>query len=292
MPISRNAMVATTALIVATIPVRAQNLALEELLARAADYHASYVSRVSGVTLEERYGLIQLIAGRMQTPVRFASDVVLVNVNGRLIGLRDPFAVDNVPLRERTPRITALLAEPTTQSWDRAQAHAREQDFRFLSDLILTLNDPALALQFISRDVQPKLTLKIERQETMNGIPVMRVGFSEIAGADTKFLLGTRGNASAAGRLWIDPLTGAVHKTELRATSATESVVVTVSYARDTALDLWLPQKMNETYQWKELNDVASNRNVGAYGARLFFQADASYTNARYTPVDLSRMRR
>lgn len=37
---------------------------------------------------------------------------------------------------------------------------------------------------------------------------------------------------------------------------------------------------------------MLSNRDVGAYGARLFFQASASYSDPRYTPIDLSKIRR
>jgi len=289
---SRMAAALTAGVLAATPPVHEQKPALEDVLARAADYHAAYATRISGVTLEERYNLIQLVAGRMQTPDRFTSDVVLLNVNGRILSLRDPFAIDNKPLRERTPRITDLLVQPTADGWRRAQDYAAEQHFRFLSDLILALNDPTLALQFLAPGMQSKVAFKLEKHETMNGAPVVRVGFSEIAAPETPFALRTRGNASASGRLWIGVADGAVHKSELRAASATESVVVTVSYAKDATLDQWLPKKMNETYQWKELDDVLSNRDVGAYGARLFFQADASYSNPRYTPIDLSKMRR
>jgi hypothetical protein len=278
--------------LVLTMPVHAQKPALADLLSLAADYQASYASRVSGATLEERYALIQVVAGRMNTPVYFSSDVVLLNVNGRIIGMRDPFAVDNVPLRERTPRITTLLTAPTLEGWQKAQAYAAEQHFRFLADIILALNDPTVALQFVARDMQPKLTYKLEGHQTMNGVPVGRVGFKEIGNRDTRFTLGTRGNASASGRFWIDAATGAIHKSELWANSSTEAVVVNVTYAKDAALDLWLPQKTSETYEWKEMDDVSSNRNVGPYGARQFFQANATYTNPRYTPIDLSKMRR
>lgn len=275
-----------------TMPAYAEDAPLADVLARAADYHATYAARVSGATVEEHYSLTQLVAGRMQTPIRFASDVVLLNVNGRVLGLRDPFAVDNVRLREREARIINLLAAPTLESWNRAQKHAAEQNFRFLFDLILTLNDPSIALQFVSRDMQPKMTFKLEKSEKMNGVAVTRIGFKETGDKETRFALGTRGNATAAGRLWIETATGVVLKTELWANSATEAVVNTVTYTKHAELDLWLPSKMVETYQWKEVDDVASNRSVGAYGERLFFQMSATYSNPRHTPIDLSKIRR
>lgn len=265
---------------------------LAELLARAGDYQASYAEAVSGVTLEERYDLVPESPGVTQPPVRFASDLVLVNLNGRIISLRDPFAVDSVPLRERTPRITALLAEPTADDWERAQAYATEQNFRFISDLILALNDPAIALQFAARDQQPRLTFKLERQETLNGAPVARVAFKENGDRRRRFMLETPGNAAAAGRLWIETATGAIIKSELWATSPTESVVSTVSYARNATLTLWLPQKMTQTFQWEEAGDLLGNRTARAYQGRLYYRAEASYNNVRRTPVDLAKMRR
>ena len=273
-------------------PAIGQELPLTDLLARAAEYHASYRARVSGASVEEHYSLTRVVAGRMETPIRFVSDVVLLNVNGRITGLRDPFTVDNVRLRERESRIVNLLTEPTLEGWKRAQAYAAEQNFRFLFDLILQLNDPAIALQFISSEMQPKMTFKIEKQEKLDGVPVVRIGFKENAEVGKGAVLGTGGNAVAAGRLWIDPATGAVLKTELWANSPNESVTNTVVYAKGKELDLWLPSKMTENYSWKEMDDVASNRSVGAYGQRLTFQTNVIYSNPRHSPVDLTRVRR
>jgi hypothetical protein len=218
--------------------------------------------------------------------------VTLVNLSGRLLGMRDPFAVDNVALRDQTPRIAAVLAEPTLDAWSKAQDFQHHSDFRFISELILQLNDPMLALQFIAADAQPRFTYKLEGQKKMNGVQVASVGFKENGGRDTRFTLKTRGNASASGRFWIEAATGTIHKTELWVDSETESVRITVTYAADPALGMWLPEKMVETYDWKEMADVASNRNIGPYGARQFFQANAIYSRARHSPIDLTKIRR
>lgn len=270
----------------------AEQPALAELLTRAAEYHASFASRASGVTLDEHYTFVQVTAGRMHTPMRFRSDVVVLDLNGRMISLRDPYLLDNVVLRERKPRIVDTLREPTVAGWDRAQKYAAESHFRFVSDVVLALNDPVLALRFISRKLQPKLTYKFEGLKKLDGQQVASIGFKEVGGRDAVFLLGTRGNAAASGRFFVDPATGAIRKTELWANSATEAVVTTVTYAPAADLGLWLPAKMTQTFEWKELDDVHSNRNVGAYGARLFFQANATYKDPSHTPIDLSKMRR
>ena len=275
-----------------TMPGASQQSELTNVLAKAADYHEDYRVRVSGTSLDESYTLAQLMPGRTVMPVRFMSDLVLLNVGGRILALRDPYSVDDVSLRPRTPRILDLLVNPTTERWERAQAYAEEQQFRFLFDLIVALNDPTVALQFISREMQPKCTFKLEKRESIDGIPVIRVGFKETRTPGEKLLLGTPNNADASGRFWIDPATGAILKTELWATSRQESVVVNVTYAKDPALDLWVPRKMNETYQWKEGDGVLTNRNAGGYDERMSFQGAASYGAVRHTRVDLSKMPR
>ena len=48
------------------------------------------------------------------------------------------------------------------------------------------------------------------------------------------------------GILWIDPFTGTVIKTELNAADPIVRCQVTVTFRRDEALDLWVPEKMEE----------------------------------------------
>ena len=265
---------------------------LRDVLAKAAEYHADYRVRVSGTSLDEHYTLAQLMPGRTVMPVRFKSDLVLLNVGGRILALRDPYSVDDVSLRPRTLRILDLLVNPTSETWARAQSYAEEQQFRFLFDLIVTLSDPAVALQFISGEMQTKCTFKLEKRESIDGFPVIRVGFKETRTPGGKQLLGTPGNAEASGRFWIDPTTGGILKTELWATSNLESVVINVTYAKDMALDLWLPTKMSQAYQWKEGDAVLTNRNAGGYDERMSFQGAASYGAVRHTRVDLLKMSR
>ena len=277
---------------VLTTSAATQGPELAEVLARAADYHARYRVRVSGASLDEHYTLAQLLPGKTVMPVRFTSDVVLLNTADRLVALRDPYKVDDVPLRQQTPRILDLLSQPTTEKWQRAQAYTEEQQFRFLFDLIVALNDHTVALQFISREMQPKCTFTFEKRETLEGVAVLRVGFKETRMPGAKLTLGTRHNADASGRFWIDPASGAILRTELWATSTQESAVVNVTFAKEPSLDLWLPKKTSETYQWKENDGILTNRNAGGYDERMSFQGAASYGSVRYRPVDLSKMTR
>jgi hypothetical protein len=78
----------------------------------------------------------------------------------------------------------------------------------------------------------------------------------------------TRGRDLAlTGLLWIDPFTGTVVKSELNAADPSVRCQVTVTFRRDEALDLWVPEKMEEYYKaYSGLDDILTT---------------ATYTNVR-----------
>ena len=69
------------------------------------------------------------------------------------------------------------------------------------------------------------------------------------------------------GMMWIDPFTGTVVKTELNAADPVVRCQVIVTFRREEALDLWVPDKMEEYYKaYSGLDDIL---------------ATATYTNVR-----------
>lgn len=260
-----------------------------DVLRAATEYLATYATKVSGVTLEEAYTMLEVSGGRMANTRRITSDVALVNLDGRVLALRDPFAVDENPIRERTPRITSILAKPTQAAWDKAQEYAVESARYFQADVILRLNDPTIALQFIAPDNQMKVTYKIDGKKKFGGVETVGLRFQEPKSKAADYIVKTQGKAAATGRLWVDPATGRIHRTELTMQSDSEFVRIAVDYARDAALDLWLPSSMVDTYEITErVGTGMSNMGAGSSGiGRLSFDCRASYTNARLTPIDL-----
>lgn len=279
-------------------PVAAQTPpALPDLLNRAAAYHASYGSRVSGATLEELYQLLDVSGGTMRNSIRISSDVVFVNLNNQITALRDPYAVDAQPVRPHEPRITALLAAPATptvRDWITASDYPAESSWRFTLDIILKVSEPTTALQFVSAEHQPKVVFKVDGQKKMNGVQVIALRFQEPVRQDRDYVLKTRGHARASGRIWVDVATGAVHQTELWVESDTEQANVTVKYAPNAALNLILPTETTETYE--ERINPAGPREMGLgydpslAASRLEFQARAYYSKAAHSPIDLTKI--
>jgi len=269
-------------------PVAAQKgPALADVLRAGTEYLAAYAPRISGVSLEEAYTMLDVSGGRVGGTWRLTSDVVLLNLAGKIIALRDPFAIDNNALRPREPRITALLIKPTAATWEQAQAYAAESFHRFQAGLIVTLNDPTLALQFIAPENQSRVSYKIDGRKRLDGVEVVGLRFQEPKTQNPSYILKTRGNAAASGRLWIDAATGRVHQTELSVESSTESARIEVTYARNPTLDLSLPASMTDTYEMTESTGGLQNMGAGGFNSRRSFDCRASYSNPRLTPIEL-----
>ena len=260
-----------------------------DILKLASDYLASWAARVSGVSLEEEYTLLDVSGSRLVSTRRITSDLVLLNLNGRITGLRDPFAVDSNAIRERTPRITSLLAKPSEAAWAQAQAYAGESLRYFQEDLIVRLNGPTQALQFVATEYQPRVTWKIEGRKKIGGIETVGLRFQETKVRPPKYILQTRGDAVASGKLWVDPATGRIHRTELWMESDSESAHIVVDYARDAALDLWLPSSMVEKYEVTERvgTDLSTQREGTPGLAKRAYDCRASYSHARLTPIGM-----
>lgn len=268
-----------------------QSPALHATLNRGAEYVLQYAGRVSGTTLEELMLLSENTGNRLVPPRRISSDVLLVRLNqdGRIFGLRDPYAIDTKPLRERELRIANALGEPTPEAWQRAQGHAREHAAYLGHNVVLWFSDPSLALQFIAPHNHARLTYKLEGNRRMNDTPVVGVGFKENEEAGRGYLLDTPGNPIASGRFWIDPATGAIHQTELWVQSKSDTARIVVSYAPDKALGILLPKEANGTFEWRQ---EATSGNVGTHASRISFEASTKYSNPRHKPIDLSRIAR
>lgn len=285
--------------VVAAATLAAQSPTLDEVLARAAEYHAAYVTKISGVTFEEQMQLRDVSGGRMQSVVRIDSDVVLVNLSKEVTALRDPFAVDTQPLRPKAPRILNLLGAPATPSvkdWNTASSYTSQNVVYFLLDIVVKVNEPTLALRFISRAAQPGLKYKLDGRKKMNNVQVVGVRFEEPEGSDREYALKTRSNARATGRFWIDPLTGAIHQTELWVDSKLESAIVSVKYAPHRELGFLLPTEMIDSYEERQGGGGPRQMGSGAdpstsVQSRVSIEARSYYSKARFAAIDLTKLK-
>jgi hypothetical protein len=266
-----------------------QQPALPDLLGKGAEYVAQYRTKVSGLAVEEQL-LLSELSGQRPPPRRLASDLVLINVQERLMGLRDPFAIDTKAVRERQPRIIKALAEPTAAAWQQVQGFTREGAHLFMANVVLWYSDPVLALRFVEMDHQSRMTYKLEGRKKMNGLEVYGVGFKENREERKVYLIETPDNPYSSGRIWIDPATGAVHQTELWVQSDTAVARVTVLYAPDAKLNLLVPREASHSFEMRERGSGITNMGSGGAANSVKYESNAKYNNAQLTPIDLTKI--
>jgi hypothetical protein len=267
----------------------AQEPALPDALGKAAEYVAQYRLKASGLAVEEQLLLTEMASVR-PIPRRLASDLVLVNIQERLMGLRDPFSIDTKAIRERQPRITKVLAEPTRAAWQQVQEFTKEGAYHFMANVVLWYGDPVLALRFVEKEHQPRMTYKIEGKKKMNGVEVYAIGFKETREERKVYLIDTPDNPNSSGRIWIDPATGAVHQTELWLQADTAVVRVTVLYAPDAKLNLLVPRESTQSFEARQRGTGTTDMGSGGANNSMKYESNAKYTNAQLTPIDLSKI--
>ena len=270
----------------------AQEPALPDVLSRAADYVSTYRSKVSGVSLEEAFILTSQTPGLPPVPKRVSSDLVLLNLGERLIGLRDPFAVDGNALRERKPRVITRLTPPTMAAWSAVQAYSQENDNQFVANVVLWYNDPVFALQFVEKRHQPGIIYKLDGKKKINNVQVVGIGYKEKQEKDKKYLFGTPGNPSSSGRIWVEPATGAIYQIELWVQSESDTVRSEIRFALDEKLGMVLPREATHRFEWRGRGTGISNVDASASGERMSFDGSVKYSNPIYTPIDLAKMMR
>jgi hypothetical protein len=258
---------------------------LKAVLARAAAYVDEFRERLSGIVAEEHYVQRQVPGDRRR---ELRSDLLLVrsNTTPHWIQFRDTFEVDGTPVRDRADRLTALFLQPAASARAQAERIGDESSRYNLGPVLRTINVPLMPLMFLERDIQPRLR------------------FSRVADADAKvapldgaaeglFRVTTevwvirfeerqrptivrdpirRGNVPAQGRFWIEPQTGRVLMSEMRATHPEVRAEITVSYQSEPLLGLLVPIAMHEVYRETRPRALGRIEATATYGKFRQFQ--------------------
>jgi hypothetical protein len=281
--------VALVAVGTASIGVRAQKApALPDVLKTAGDYVLQYSQRLGAVAAEEEYMQFDTSSGQMGVPKRIYAEIVwLGGGNGTIGGFRDVFAIDKQPVRQRDDRLLTLFKAPSASSISEAQDMTDGAVHYYISSNLHALDQPMLALEFLEKENQERSTFKLESLKTMNGAQVAIVKFNE---RNTPRLVPSGENGPGVGRFWIDAATGAVRQTELGIASRTDNIRVSVKYALEPKLDLWLPVEMTQNVDASGGGSGGMN-NMGGGGGYGALEGHANYSKFRQVPVDLGKLR-
>ena len=179
------------------------------------------------------------------------SDYLLVQLGGDGEGFmpfRDTYEVKGRKLRDRDDRLLKLFTSNDKSRFEKAAAISSDSAKHNLGNVARTINIPMLALMFLHPRVNERFEFTDGGEENVGGRILRKALYKEVA--RPTLIKTTRGRDLAlTGALWIDPFNGTVMKTELNAADPAVRCQVIVTFRRDEALDLWVPEKMEEYYK-------------------------------------------
>lgn len=265
----------------------APDVTLSSLLSSAAAYLETYQQKFSAVVAHEDYELVYtpppptVVGGMLGRPQDrlLSSDVMMLNLGpAEWVQFRDVSDVDGKPVRGDANRLATILASPASGVLTAARAVA-DESARYNIGVSRNFNVPTMALAYVERRSQPHSSFSLKGRETIDGVQTVVLAFQETV--TPGLIRATNGKVQTHGRMWIEPETGAIRRTELecRIDRAFGWVTgtVTVSYAPEAALKLLVPVRMDEQYQ-RQSGEHDSGR--------------ATYTKFRAFNVDTSAIRR
>ncbi len=179
------------------------------------------------------------------------ADFLLVQLGGDGEGwmaFRDAYEVKAAKVRQRDDRLLKLFQLNDPERFEKAAAIGAETAKFNVGNVARTINIPTLAMMFLHPRVNERFEFTDEGEETIDGRVLRRAAYREMA--RPTLIKTTRGRDLAlTGRLWIDPFTGTVVKTELNAADPAVRCAITVTFKRNEALDFWVPSQMSEYYK-------------------------------------------
>ena len=240
-----------------------------ELLSRVGKYVRDYERALSLVVAEERYFQVVKegpLAPRSPIPDPSSSawrgrsaralehretlsDVVLVRAEGAAnwLHFRDILEVNGRAVRNRERRLEKLFLFPPANPREQLQRIAEESARYNLGSLRRNINVPTLTLLFLLPENQGRFELEKVAETELDGLGAWVFRYRETT--SPTFIKTPRGAPLfARGRVWIEPASGAVLRTELVLEGEQDRSTILVSYRRDAGTELWLPAEMRERY--------------------------------------------
>ena len=269
----------------ACVASAAQAPTINEVMRRAGQYALEYEQKLSLLVAEETYkqtskptmaasqggnlstanpsGRFGPELGREQRRI-LKSDYLLVRLDGGgWMPFRDVFEVDGRKERNREDRILNLFLKPSASSLDQARRIMADSTRYNLGSVERTTNIPTLAVLFAQPDLASRFGYDRAADQTVAGRTAWVFAYREVA--RPSLIKTSKGeDLTLTGRLWIDPATGVILKTNLVAATADVRAIVTVTFREDKTLALWVPARMEETYHSRgsdEINCVATYSN-------------------------------
>ena len=263
----------------ASVP-SAQKPAPPGILDAAADYLAKYERDVLAVVAQEDYR--QRVYSATMPTRQLRSDLVMIaDAQWGWIEFRDVFEVDGRAVRDHDDRIAQLFLKPNPNAREQA-TRIVEESARFNLNppgmsFERTLNIPLEALRFLQKTNQARSEFEMAGEEHTAIGYVVVLKFKEQA---KPRLIRSPLDAPATGKVWIEPISGAIVRSELKMTVRNVSATIAVRYAPQFEPAIWLPAAMNEEYRFDDRTSISGD---ATYSTFRRFRVDVA-TDIKMTP--------
>lgn len=263
-----------SSLLAASPPVRlsAQEPAMADVLARAAQYVTAFADPSRLIVGEESYKhtFIRLMVNTAGGVERLpqgdhewtAEMMIAATPQDEKAGFpwmefRDIVMLDRKPARDGGSRLGMLATQPWNTAGPEAMKITRATAGTQFGRLDRAVLLPRLACLFLHAANQPRFTFRKSGERKIEGVTTWEIRYQE-KGSPTIVASTTGQAAPSTGSLWVDPATGQVLQSTLRnGDSSALFDEMTVKYAREQAIGLWLPVSLvNKTVDVEEEKEV------------------------------------
>jgi hypothetical protein len=135
------------------------------------------------------------------------------------------------------------------------------------------INVPTLPLPFLTALFRHRFAFTLGKHDDEGVV----LSFREIGRPTFISTTGER-DLPVEGRYWVDPDTGVIHRTELRAVDTSVEAHINVTYQLDAGTKLWVPARMEERY--RRARDSSEVRGVATYSRFRRFQVSTDTSEA------------
>ncbi len=176
-----------------------------------------------------------------------------------LLSARNVLEVDGKAIPDSLERIERVLNGPADARTSRLR-QLLDEGARFnLGPVVRNVAEPTLPLKFLDPGYQPRFTFSLAGYERMGDADVARVRFAEHA--HPTVITNGAADLLSNGMLWVRASDGVVVRTKMEVTIRTPennlTVSITVNYARNSKLDMWVPARMDERYRLTAYSESA-----------------------------------
>jgi hypothetical protein len=219
----------------------------------AQRYLTNWQDQLSAVVAEEHYRQTvrtsnNRVTWQLRDTRQLRSDVLLVKAPADSLWLcfRDVVAVDGASIADRQDRFDALFTHPSSTVVSDARRIA-EESARFNLGYFRTVNTPVAALTYLGSRFAAASTWELSVDQRLGKARVWTLAFDQRKPPFVVHEVG-RNPVPSSGRLWLQPGSGRILRTEFAVHVLGRPRVIT-DFAYVQSVNTWAPVRMEERFE-------------------------------------------